>query len=299
MLIGNVQVHPASNITVTRMSLMIWGTAGSGKTTLACTAPGKKLIINLDPDGPASVRYRNDVDVLDLSGLTTDDVLNQLKSDSNPLGLDKVLQSPEYSTVILDSATSLSQRALENSVKQGIGRSAKFTPSMEFPGLSAYGGRNAIVLTCIKGLLRVTGRNNKHCIIISHEDDPKVNDEGVVMFITLMLGGKLVNAFTVQLGEMWWLQHDEKTGEQRLAIKPCRSHKPMKTRMFRTDTASEFPLVYNPEDWKNLENNPIALYWDQWQKGKGSKLELPKIKLVSAKLPSGSTQSTLAARKAK
>lgn len=287
MLIGNLQVHPASDISVTRMSLLLWGMAGSGKTTFACTAPGKKLIINLDPDGPSSVRYRNDVDVLDLSGLSTDDVLNQLKSDSNPLGLDKVLQSAEYSTVILDSATSLSQRALESAVKQRIGGSARFTPTMEFPGLSAYGGRNAIVLTCIKGLLRVTGRNNKHCIIISHEDDPKVNDEGVVLFITLMLGGKLVNAFTVQLGEIWWLQNDDKTGEQRVAIKPCRSHKPMKTRMFKTDGAAEFPLHYDPEDWKNVQNNPIALYWQQWEKGKGSKLVLPK-------LPS---ESTLARKK--
>jgi hypothetical protein len=262
---------------VTRLSVLIWGFGGSGKTTLACTAPGKKLIINLDPDGPHSVRYRSDVDVLDLSGLSTDDVLAQLKSDSNPLGLDKVLNDDTYQTVILDSATSLAQRALENSVKQGIGRSAKFTPSMEFPGLSAYGGRNAIVLTCIKGLLRVTGRNNKHCIIISHEDDPKVNDEGVVMYITLMLGGKLVNAFTVQLGEIWWLQTDEKSGERRIAIKPCRSHKPMKTRLFKTDSLAEFPISYDPEDWKNLTNNPIASWWKRWSDSKGSKLELPRL----------------------
>lgn len=277
MKIGNIEVQSASNVQATRFAGLIWGMAGSGKTTLACTAPGRKLIVNLDPDGPTSVRYRSDVDVLDLSGLDTDSVLNQLKSDSNPLGLDKVLQDSTYQTVILDSATSLAQRALESAVKQGIGRSGKFTPTMEFPGLSAYGGRNAIVLTCVKGILRVTGRNNKHCIIISHEDDPKVNDEGVVLYITLMLGGKLVNAFTVQLGEIWWLQADDKTNSQRIAIKPCRSHKPMKTRMFKTDSLPEFPLEYDPEDWKTLPNNPIAYWWSLWEKGKGSKLELPRL----------------------
>jgi len=265
----------------------MWGMSGVGKTTLAATLPGRKLFINLDPDGYISVANRDDVDVLDLSSLSTDDVLNKLKSDNNPLGLDDVLRTGKHASVVLDSATSLSQRALENAVKQRIGGSSKFTPSMETPGLAAYGGRNAILLTCIKGLLRVTGRYNVHCCIISHEDEPKVSQEGEVLYITMMLGGKLVSNVSLQLSEVWFMS--ETSGEKRIAIRPCRSRKPMKTRMFMTNSNPEFPVVYNPDDWENLDNNPIAKWWSQWEKGGGAKLPLPSaaskpaLKTVSIK----------------
>lgn len=278
LTIGNIQVKAASDVEQTRFTGLLWSGAGTGKTTLACTAPGKKLIINLDPDGPVSVAYRGDVDVLDLSSLSTDDVLHQLKSENNPLGLDAILKDTDYETVILDSATTLSQRALEYSVRNGLGKSPRFSPTMEAPGLAAYGGRNATLLTCIKGLLRVTGRHNCHCIIVSHEDSPTINDQGEVMFITLMLGGKLVNNFSLQMSEVWWIIDDGKgrPDSRKIAIRPCRQHKPMKTRIFRTDAAPEFPLLYNPEKWKEPEHNPIAKWWRAWELGKGKKLELPK-----------------------
>ena len=38
-----------------RMSMILWGDAGCGKTTLAATAPGRKLFIALDPDGDMSI----------------------------------------------------------------------------------------------------------------------------------------------------------------------------------------------------------------------------------------------------
>ena len=274
--IGNHEIHPVTSTSISRFTLLMWGGAGTGKTTLACTAPGKKLIINLDPDGETSVKYRGDTHVIDLSKLSTDDVLRELKHEHNPLGLDKFLkENQDIETVILDSATSLSIRALESSVAQGIGRSNRFTPSMETPGLAAYGGRNAILLTCIRGLLRVTGRHNVHCIITTHEDNPTTNEEGVVLYISMMLGGKLLNSFTLQISDIWWLRDDGK-GNQMIAIRPCRSHKPMKTRIFKTDVEPEFPLKYNPEKWEDLKNNPIALWWSQWEKGKGMKLALPK-----------------------
>ncbi|MCI0557501.1 MAG: ATP-binding protein [Nitrososphaera sp.] len=273
--IGNVTIQPAASLSTSRLALLLWGASGSGKTTLSCTAPGKKLLVNLDPDGPTSIKYRGDVDVLDLSGLPTDEVLTQLKSEANPLGLDALLKQNLYQSIILDSATSLAQRGLESAIRQGIGKSPRFAPTLEFPGLSAYGGRNAIVLTCIKGLLRVTGRNSVHCIIIAHEDDPTTNDEGIVQYFSIMLGGKLVNAFSVQLGEIWWLRQDDKTNEQNVAIRACRMRKPMKTRMFRTDGEPEFKLSYDPEDWKSPKSNPLALWWAQFESGKGQKLNLP------------------------
>lgn len=276
MKIGNVEISAASSTRAKRLSLLLWGMSGVGKTTLACTLPGRKLIVNLDPDGPLSISHRGDVDIVDLSSLSTDDVLAKLKSANNPLNLDGVLREGAYQSVILDSATSLSQRALEDAVRQGLGSSKKagFVPTMEAPGLAAYGGRNAILLTCIKGLLRVTGRYNIHCCIISHEDEPKTNDQGEILYITMMLGGKLVQSTSLHLSEVWWMQDARESG-YRIAIRPCRQRKPMKTRMFEASGDPEFPINYDPFAWKDLSNNPLAKYWSEWEKGAGAKLPLP------------------------
>ena len=284
MKIGGIDVITSSDTRARRLTLLLWGMSGVGKTTLASTLPGRKLLVNLDPDGYISVSSRRDVDVLDLSALSTDDVLNKLKSDNNPLNLEETLKHGDYQSLILDSATALSQRALENAVRQRLGGSSKFTPTMEAPGLAAYGGRNAILLTCIKGLLRVTGRYNVHCCIVSHEDEPKINEAGEILYITMMLGGKLVSNVSLQISEVWFMS--DVSGQKRISIRPCRSRKPMKTRMFETNTNPEFSFDYDPEAWENLENNPIAKWWSQWEKGGGRKIPLPgavsapKIKTV-------------------
>ena len=181
---------------------------------------------------------------------------------------DQFLENNDFSTVILDSVTNLSQRCLEQSVDEKIGRSPKFTPTMEFPGLSAYGGRNAKLLVCIKGLLRVTGKHNKHCIFIAHEDDPERDDEGNVLYISIMLGGKLVNHFSLQISEIWWLQDTGK--ERRIAFRVCRNRKPMKTRIFLQDKQPEFIAKFKPGG----AYDEIAEIYKKFVKGKGMKLSI-------------------------
>lgn len=272
MKIGEMEIKPVSESAVERLSCIIWGQPGVGKTTLACTAPGKKLIINLDPDGPASVGYRNDTMVLDLSKLPTDKVLQELEHESNPLGLSSFLnEHQDIETVILDSLSSLSHRALEKAVHSGIGAGKSFRPTMMAPGISAYGGRNAIVLTCVKGLLRVTGRAGVHCIMISHEAEPEKDEKGVILYITMMLGGQLVNQMSLQIGEVWWLQEGETKGSKRIAIRAARMRKPMKTRMFVTDSEPEFSFAFDYQT-----DNPISDWWSAFEKGKGKKLPLPQ-----------------------
>ena len=51
-----------------RFSLLLWGSAGCGKTVWAASLPGLKLLINFDPDGPSSLGDREDVIIIDLSG---------------------------------------------------------------------------------------------------------------------------------------------------------------------------------------------------------------------------------------
>lgn len=259
---------------IRRFSCLLWGPSGAGKTTLAATAPGKKLLVNFDPDGPASIATRTDVDVLDLSG-QGHKILEQLRGD-DPLKLSKVLSEETYDTVILDSVTALSQNALERGVDLAKSRANQGEPAtLEFPGLQGYGARTTISVAALKAFLRVTGRYGVHFIATTHEDDPTVDKRGNMLYVTMMLGGKIKNNVALQLSEIWHLSETDKS--RRVAVRPCRGHQPMKTRMFKTDGSPEFVLKYNPNIPDEEQTaHTIAGWWETWNETGKAKLELPK-----------------------
>lgn len=260
--LGNFEIKPPAALDQ-RIAMVLWGPAGCGKTTLAATAPGKKLFIMFDSDGEKSLHGRDDVLVLDLSGqkhLITDRFM-----DDNPMGLEKMLMDhPEIETVVFDSATTYALLCTENAV------AAVKSATMENPGLKGYGHRNIRVLRAITAMLRLTKRLNRHFIVIAHEDTPDKNDDGVVLQITLTLSDKTTNQLGVALSEIWHLQDTGK--EWRIAIRPCRSWKPMKSRMFDVTGEPEFKWRYNAN---TNEGEGIADWFQQW-KAKGDKISPPK-----------------------
>jgi hypothetical protein len=153
-----------------------------------------------------------------------------------------------------------------------LGASGKFTPSMEAPGLSAYGGRNAIVLEVLTGLLRVTAKHGCNLILTAHEADPVMDEQGSVQFVTIMLGGKLVNNNTWRLSEIWYMSQDQE--RRRLAVRPTRKRRPMKSRMFSGVGPPEFELMYNAE-LPDAGQMTIASFYDRWVSGGGKKLQTP------------------------
>lgn len=263
-----------------RMAILLWGLAGCGKSVLAATAPGLKLWLVIGDNEHQSVKHRKDVRVANMSGLTLEQLFDQMQND-DPFGLDRVLMdNEEITTVVLDSVTALTFRALQKAVKDGIGGSAKFKPTMAFPGQSAYGGRNGIVLECLTGLLRVTAKYGVHIIITAHEADPTFvkgkEGEGIIDYIGVMLGGQLVSNMSLRLSEIWHLRQSP-TGEREriLSIRPTANRRPMKTRMFRGDQSPSFTLKYNAfkPDAGQLTINSI---WEQWLKGNMEHMDVPK-----------------------
>jgi hypothetical protein len=255
-----------------RMAVLLWGHAGAGKTTFAATAPGDKLWLSFGDQEHVSVMGRHDVSVMGLYKYGYNDILKYGQSN-NPFGLDQILATDDnIHTVVCDSVTALTDAALRKAVDMKLGASRGFTPTMEHPGMSAYGGRNAIVLEVLTGLLRVTAKHGVHLIMTAHEADPEKDAEGVVQYITIMLGGKLVNNVTWRLSEIWYLSEDAK-GRQ-LAVRPTRKHRPMKTRMFTGKGEPEFILTYDA-DKPDKGQMTIASFYEQWLKNK-SKLAIPK-----------------------
>lgn len=252
--IGGIDIKKAGT-KEQRMSLLLWGASGTGKTTLACTAPGRKLLVLFDPDGDASIAEREDVDVVDMSS-AKNSIVEQFKQES-VMGIGKVID--QYDTIIIDSLTNAQHMSVMHAVTVVKGA------SIERPSLQGYGHRNALITQLVKNLLRLTAAHNKHVIFIAHEAQPQTNDEGVVTAITVALGGQLQTAAPVDFSEVWCLQDTGKS--RRILIRPARSYKPCKTRMFETTGAPEFTWSYAPDN--------IEQWYNAWRDSGYKKQPLP------------------------
>ena len=257
--LGGVVIEKAS-AKEQRMSLLLWGTSGCGKTTLAATAPGRKLLISFDPDGAASIANRDDVDVADFSS-SKPMVAEKFKSD-NPLNLQSIIEN--YDTIIIDSLTSVAQMALMHGISHTKGA------TIERPSPGAYMVRNALTLQLVMNLLRLTGREKKHIIGIAHEAAPVTDDSGAAISITVMLGGQLPEQATLNFSECWNLSDTGR--KRRLAVRNVRMRRPMKSRMFTTNKVCEFDWVYDAE---TLEGMTIESWYNAWKENNFKKIAIP------------------------
>ena len=286
--VGNYKITPASE-TIPRFAALFWGIAGSFKTTLAATAPGKKLWILFDDGGLDSVKglkaqledshptvataLKNEILVLDLSH-ERNSLISKFKSDDG-LGLSKILSDDTIGidTVVVDSVTRASQMGLELAISMGLTKGSK----LETPGIPAFGARNSLMLRMIVDIMNVTGKYNKNIIFICHDQEHRTNDgdKDVIDKITMSLGGQLPNLTSQKLGEVWYVRD---TGKQReIALRPFRVYKPMKTRMFDLATTTVEGAIF---PWRYDINNPdpafeIATWYKEW-KDHGRKIAVPK-----------------------
>lgn len=250
-----------------RMSMLLWGDAGAGKTTLAATMPGKKLWYQFDPDGAASVANVDDIDVADFSKSAAS-ITTQFKSENNPLGLKDVLNN--YDSFIFDSITNITDKTLMQGIDTTTGA------SVERPSPAAYGTRNALAIRLIKNVMSVTSRAKKHVCFIAHEGAPDTDKEGKIIHISLALGGQLPSNIGIDFSEMWAMYQVDNRAERRIMIRPARLRKPAKTRMFEQGGEPEFVWAFDADDWDNAKNKQFRVdtWFDMWEKT-GKKLPLP------------------------
>ena len=281
--LGPVTAHRGDQ-SPARAAILLWGPAGSGKTTFAATAPGVKLYCSFGDNEATPVSGRKDVIIADLSHMSYDELFKHAQSD-NPFGLDSILSVNEHiKTVVVDSATAIAYRALQKAVGDGLGRGKLFHPTMEAPGIAAYGGRNAIVLATLTGFLRITAKHNVNIIITAHEDDPVMKTEvqggramEVIDYIGVQLGGKLVNNMTWRLSEIWNLR--EVNNKRILTIRNYGVRRPMKTRMFSTKEVPQIDLVYDPDELDSAKGQMTIAAWHEGWLGNGRRsLSIPKSK---------------------
>ncbi len=245
--------------------MFLWGLPGCGKTHFANTAPGKKLWLNFDDSGLASLGSAEDVLVKDYT-TEPDSCINQVK-DSDPFGIGTDIKNhPEINTVIVDSVTAFVSRAVAYSAGHKYAPGAVF----ENPGPAGYGFRNRFTLGLCKSILLATAKHDKHCIFIGHEDTPTLGKENVIQEITVLLGGSLKAEVPSQISEVWHMQ--ERNLTRYMQVRQVGLYKPMKTRMFDASKSSEF-TVSTPA---NPSLVTLSDLFERWAANNYNKLELPK-----------------------
>lgn len=251
-----------------RMSILLWGPSGVGKTTLASTLPGKIALINFDPDGPSSIPDASDtVDVFDLSG-TSASIVEKMKG-GDPLGIKKAL--PYYDSFIIDSLTTIAERTLSHGISLTKGA------TIERPSPGAYGARNAVINELVRNVLQLTASEKKHVCFIAHEGAPSSDDDGHVLDITLALGGQLPQNVSLRLNECWAMFETSKQQKMVLCRK-ARMRTPVKSRMFDTMEEPEFEWKWNTRDRFDPSNMWLRDMYTTWRANDFRKLPLPGTK---------------------
>ena len=266
-----IEVENAADLSG-RLVGIIWGMAKTGKTTWSCSLPGKKLLINFDPDGFSAVAYRNDVDVINLANMTAKEAI----SSALKVGQYIVDNADKYESVIVDSLTSLTDLSLEDAVLRKVGSSPKFNPTIETPGLAGWGARNSTVKMIITKILRATGQNKQNCFFIAHADDPEYSTDGKTAILqTIMLSAKIRNSAGLKVSEIYYLNLDN--GKRTVHVAPYGIRQPMGSRMFATETFKKFVLTYNIDKSDEEQNCSLGSILKAWTAGGFKKLNaLPK-----------------------
>lgn len=249
--LGNFTVKPVTQVQQ-RMNCLIWGPAGCGKTTLATTAPGKKLWILFDPDGEKSileVQNREDCHILDLSN-EGPNIVAQLAAE-NCMNLEKFITENEIDTVVFDSITTYLTKCLQLAVTS-VKNATEMTPTLQ-----GYGNRKYFLEKTIKNLIKITGKLNKHLILLAHEDKPALNNDGAIESIEPLLGGQSSTTMPILISEVWHLSSNGK--EYRIRVKANMVRKPMKTRMF-DESVADFVWNYTPKKG----GSGINQWFDKW-----------------------------------
>lgn len=273
MQLGNVTVEP----TVSRIELLImllWGKPACGKTIAASTAPGRKLWLQFDPSGTASLERSDDILVADFASYKPAQLANFKQGGMIERDLLKNIPEHNINTVVVDSLTSFGQMALSYALVSGKANVGKFQASIEQPGQTGYGIRGSMLLDFCTMILRVCQDTKAHCIFIAH-DREVFDDNGSLKEITVSLGGQSQTVIPAKISEIW---HMEDTGrDRRIYVRSHGVKTLMRTRMFEVDAKrNNFIFPYDQSTrTTHASGDGIATWYEQWKANGFNRIPLP------------------------
>ena len=194
--------------TTTTQKVLLEGDSGIGKTCLAATFPGKKLVFDFDAKIDSAANF------LRHRGLT--DLLNETEVEDFPPQLavspiDKLMKiinerlipqqrtgTMEFQTLILDSITTFSAATLAHIVKTNPGIKRNETKQGAQPGLQDYGILRREFQRLIPGLLSLPC----NVIMIAHIAVEKDEATGQI-FRHAMMDGSFARELPIYFKEVW------------------------------------------------------------------------------------------------
>ncbi len=183
-------VAPSALVENQGAKILIYGAAGSGKTTACATAPGKVLMISME-SGLLSIRDRQNVDAI------------EVKEAQEIMEIHDALKSGElnYDTVCLDSISEMSEILLNYE------KAKHKDPRM------AYGN----VQESVTNVMRAFRDLHMHVVFVSKME--KQNVDNIMQYEPKMVGTKLGQSITYFFDEVVALKVIEEQGDEGTIVK--------------------------------------------------------------------------------
>ena len=183
-------VAPSALVENQGAKILIYGAAGSGKTTACATAPGKVLMISME-SGLLSIRDRQNVDAI------------EVKEAQEIMEIHDALKSGElnYDTVCLDSISEMSEILLNYE------KAKHKDPRM------AYGN----VQESVTNVMRAFRDLHMHVVFVSKME--KQNVDNIMQYEPKMVGTKLGQSITYFFDEVLALRVIEEQDDESTIVK--------------------------------------------------------------------------------
>jgi hypothetical protein len=254
------------------LSILLWGAPASGKTILAGTMPGKKLWMQFDPDGTASLPRSIDYEVADFSTYPPLKLANFKQGSTIERDIIKYVQEHNIGSIVFDSMTTFQNMTLQYAVRSGLANQGRFTASLEVPGITGWGIRTSMSTDAAIMLQKVAQTTGCHFCIISHEQE-KNDDDGKVSEVTHSIAGGTANAIPLRISEIWRVVDNGK--ERRIYTRQYAHYRPMKSRMFLPAAKPEIVWKYDADKPDTWSGNQIADWYEAWKANGFDKIALP------------------------
>lgn len=274
--LGGLPVTSPEN-SIKCMSILLWGSAGTGKSTLAMTAPGDILYLQFDQTGipgisETVVNAGQEVHINAVRFNQEDDNVVEKFKTANPINIEGFLkENTNIRTVVFDSLTTFAEKALAFGVLKARATPKGRTSTIEDPGYSGYGHKRTLVEQCVRNLAVSCAKFDVNSIFLAHEGPPEKNTDGSVVERTLSLGSSLNISIPKDIGEIWHIADTDK--ERRIYIRNSGVLRPMRSRMFFTENVRHFKLNFNAENWSG---SGIADWFEAWKANGFKKINPPK-----------------------
>ena len=254
-----MKIYNTNELKNTNTSILVWGAAGVGKTTLASTLPKPILFLMFDPNGASTLRHADgNIKVVDITDFNPAFIKGFYGNTISPFGeeLTNYIIDNEIKSIVVDSITALDNHCMDYAIK--VSKTTKYAP-----GLQGYGCRATALKEVINNICLFCKSKNIDIMFTAHQSGWTKDEMTGYLVQEIAIGGKVPVSLPSIFDEIWYLA--DENNKKVIYTKSTVKFSPMKSRMFDC-TESGFYIwdIKNQEHkleniFKNAKNNKLKL----------------------------------------